>query len=680
MGIAINQILTLSARRRAYGGLLHWLLIPGIAIGMILWPTFSSGLESLQYDPGDTLLNLYFLEHAYQHLSKLNLAATEQFWSPEFFWPIKGVLAWSDHMLGPSLIYGLFRSLLNPYQSYLGWLSSTLFLNYFSVRSSSQYISPTTPRIWISAATLVATFSPAITQQLSHPQLLSLFLIGPIIWLCHRLVCLAPDDFSWSDWALLMIFLLSNGFFNIYIFVYASYGSLICVCIHIIRRLKHHNWQLRRGNYLTIRCILLAGCLLANTLVYVPYLQTIRTFGKRPVDEIIVNLPKPASWFYSSDYWLLPAPLTPINIKPGWINGAEQECFPGWGLCIFMVAALLTALWLKRNNNGNTRTWLLALAIMLLGTLSVHNVSFWPLISKLLPGASSLRASSRVCMMIVLFATPSIVLAAKDWNWFQQHHLLRPLVGLLAYLSCFAGIWGINLPSFSLSAWRKEMEAISNALETSDCDVFWYEWHDQQPWRGHVIAMHMQLRTGISTANGYSGHFPRENWPFTSASGDSAYDWIRSNSTSSDHVLKPLSHKSAWCIASIDNNQRARIRKYSPLNANKHLTARRTITKPNSIVFQGEMIAIGKKYGQLYLKYKHGPAPSEWILLNRDGSPIPANRGEYVIVGTRIDPSAKEPIVFITDQNKKARVQYEWMINGKTGRFIGQTVKNLPSR
>ena len=166
----------------------HWLVVPAIAVIMTLWPTLSSGLEQLQTDAGDTLLNLYFLEHAYQHFTGPNLLSPDHYWSPNFFWPIKDTLSWSDHLLGPSVLYGAFRLLINPYQSYVGWLCITLTLNYISIRLAIQRIASTTSATWLSIIALVTTFSPAIMQQLGHPQLLSLFLIGPILILCHRLI------------------------------------------------------------------------------------------------------------------------------------------------------------------------------------------------------------------------------------------------------------------------------------------------------------------------------------------------------------------------------------------------------------------------------------------------------------------------------------------------------------
>ena len=79
----------------------HWLLVPLIAILIILWPTLSSGLTQLQTDPGDTLLNHYFLEHAYQHVKEGQLMNPDHFWSPDYFWPVKDTLAWSDHLTPP---------------------------------------------------------------------------------------------------------------------------------------------------------------------------------------------------------------------------------------------------------------------------------------------------------------------------------------------------------------------------------------------------------------------------------------------------------------------------------------------------------------------------------------------------------------------------------------------------
>jgi hypothetical protein len=658
----------------------HWVLIPVIVVTMTLWPTISSGLQQLQADPGDTLLNLYILEHAHQHFSGLHVLNSDHYWSPDFFWPIKDTLAWSDHLLGPCVIYGLFRSLLDPFQSYLGWLSVTLWFNYISIRHAIERISPQTLPIWASIAALATSFSPAITQQLNHPQLLSLFLIGPILWHCHRLISQTPIDFSISDWLLLATWLLANGFFNIYIFVYACYGVLICTAIHLIRRVSSTSFGVKPGKQLPLRTIVLIAFAALNLSIYIPYLQTLKTFGKRPLEEVINNLPKPGSWLFGSNHWLLPPPWTPSNVNPNWVHGAEQELFPGWSLCILLVATIFTAMGRPRkqdNSLGTIRIWLVALAAMVLLSLSIHNISAWIIISKLLPGASALRASSRVGMMIVLFASPAIALAAKQWR-LAKHQTWTPIAGLFALSGSFAGIWAIGQPAFSLAKWKQETLAISGALQRSSCAVFWYEWSGQAAFEAQVKAMHAQLRTNIPTANGYSGQFPRENWPFEISSGNFAYSWITKSNPGQYHQLKPLSNPKQWCIVNIDEAGNASIRKYDPRKEGNETI--NTIQKPTSIVFENGKVSISEKLRQLYLKRSSSKGQSEWILITRDNRGIPADRGNFKISSAGPSQFGKKTIVFIVDRNPAQGIEYEWIVDARNGVFLGQRMRTLPQK
>ena len=653
---------------------LHWLAIPAVAIAMTLWPSLSSGLAQLQTDPGDTLLNLYFLEHAYRHFIDFQIFTPAHFWSPDFFWPIQDTLAWSDHLLGPSLIYGAFRSFCDPFQSYLGWLITTLWLNYVAIRYAVERIAPETQPIWISIAALVTSFSPAITQQLGHPQLLSLFLIGPILWLCHRLIQESPINFTISDWLLLGCWLLANGFFNIYIFVYACYGVLIATAIHLSRRLRQHRFRLIHGGRLWMHATMLLICIGLNATIYLPYLQTLKSFGKRDMGEIINNLPKVGSWLFGSDQWLLQPPLTAANANPDWIYGAEQELFPGWSLLILFAAVLMTAVVQRKARSNPLRIWLIAMGAMVFLSLSFKGFSLWIVISKLLPGSSSLRASSRVAMVIVLYAAPAIALAARHW---QRSGLQRwePFAALLALMGSFVGIWPKGQPSFSLQSWRQENNAITAALNASDCDLFWYEWSDQPPWRAQVMAMHAQRRTGIPTLNGYSGHFPKTDWPYTEPSGLGAYKWLALTKPEQHHRLKPArGREQQRCIVSYDASlQRARIRKIKDHQGiPSELGAR---GEPNQIIIAVTGIEVGKDLNhRLYVRSKpRAGAWSGWTLLTRDGMPIPAERGDYQI--TSIIKNGKR--LEITDSNPKEGMSYIWLIDGKTGVFISQTPKAI---
>ena len=646
------------------GIFVHWIAIPLIATCMILWPTYSSRLEILQTDPGDTLFNAYILEHAFQHLTSVDIFTPHLFWSPEFFWPIKDILSWSDHLLGQSIIYGIFRTILNPINAYVCWLSATLILNYVSIRKAIEKISPQTIDIWLSAIALTTAFSPAITVQIGHPQLLSLFIIGPILYECHRLITDKTEDYTLSSWLYLTCLLLINGFFNIYTFVYACYGVLICAGIHITRRILSRTSRLKIGSniYLTGACLVSLASI--NAYIYFPYLNTLELFGRRPVEEIIKNLPKPAGWMLGND-WLLLQPLwTDETINPDWISGLEQTIFPGWGLLILLSASVLSLF--RKQKILNSRNWLIAILLMILLTMSFNGATGWLLIMKLLPGSSSLRASSRVAMMIILFSAPFISISAQNWR-LSAFTVLNVFSKFTIFLASFATIWAFpeKQYQFNYMQWEKEMHAISNKLIESDCDVFWYEWRQNMPpFRAQVLAMHAQSMSKISTANGYSGQFPNGYWPFTNHSGQNAFRWLSQELPLTNHLSKEIKHQAKKCIVNLDYNNIASVRYYQKQKLATY-----------EIIFKRDGIKVGSDGQRLYalIRKDINDNHDDWIRLSRNGKPIPAQRGKYQIVDVEI----KKGSLFITDRNSIEKNQYVWQLDSQTGVFLNQEFENL---
>lgn len=529
--------------------LIHWCVIPCIAIIIILWPTYSSGLTLLQTDPGDTMLNLYFLEHSYNHFTSLNIFNPELFWSPDYYWPVRGVFAWSDHMIGPSLLYGLFRSTFNQFQSYVGWLSLTLFLNYISFRRALIKISPITQGLWLSLISISIIFSNTITEQLDHPQLLSLFWAGPILVQCDKLICGKISDLSLSDLAITAIFLLLNGFFNIYIFVYLLYGVECSILIHLIRRIRLKNWIIQIGRDFKIKCGLLLGIIGLNYIVYKEYLEAMKLFGKRSQEEILSNLPKFQSWLFGASDWLVKPPLNPDNYDSSLIGGVEQELFPGWTFIFLISISLVTLLIAKiRSCNRKALTWLVLAIILVVGSISIKGYSLWPMISNLLPGSNSLRASSRVSLIIVIFTGPFIATSAANWRTYGGN-FCKQIIEIILILSGLFSLIRTKAHSFSLIDWRNTVNSYQNILEKKECDLFWLEWSkDSPPWIAHIQAMHLQQRTKIPTINGHSGQAPINKWPFDNSSGLIAYNWLMYSDISTSHLVKSELLPSKSCI------------------------------------------------------------------------------------------------------------------------------------
>ena len=552
--------------KSTFGSFAHWWLIPAIAAIMVLWPTVSSGLNQLQTDPGDVILNIYFLEHSRQHLTSLNILQPSLFWSPDFFWPIKNTLAWSDHLLGPSLLYSGFRLFMPMFTAYTAWLFTTLMFNYMSVRWALTKISPYALPSWISAISLLAAFSPAITRQLDHPQLLSLYLIGPILALCNQLITSKVSDFTASHWLFLGALILANGFFNIYIFTYTFFGAAICIAIHILKRIKQSNLDITKGDYLLPSIALITGSIAVNFYIYSHYINSLKTFGKRDINEIISNLPEPLSWFTDSSQLLIGAPFHTQTLPSEWLSGVEQDIFPGWGLLIGLAAALLTVRRVKeKEQKKSLLLWLVVIGVMITLTLNWQNITLWPFVSKLLPGAGSLRASSRVGIFIILFSSAPISIAASEWK-FKYTSIPKIITESLLLTLSFATIWRVNFYTFSLQNWETRQAHLNQSLSKykSNCDVFWVQHGEEHPVVSNIQALHAQLITGIPTLNGYSGHRPKgQRWAVEKQSFDQVKKWLFSSSQARKHQWKTVPESATICELTNQN-------KLAPFNVQKY--------------------------------------------------------------------------------------------------------------
>lgn len=640
------------------------MLLPLVATLMVLWPSFSSGLSRLQTDPGDTLLNLYFLEHAYKHFTTSNIISPDKYWSPGYFWPVKGTLAWSDHLLGPSVIYAAWRFIFNPFTSYLAWISSTLILNYVSLRYAMVRISPNTMSIWPSLISLVCAFNPALIQQLGHPQLLSVFIFGPILVGCSRLLNSNVKEITYSDYCQIAIWLLINGFFNIYIFVYSCYCVMVCSVIHLFRLIKSGLKPIAFGINLRLKLSILSFLTVLNLIIYIPYLSTLNVFGRRSSAEIIRNLPKFSSWLYSSNYNVLPSPITPGGIGSQFVSGVEQELFPGWMVIMLFSASLVTLIFCKYfNYRRDCIRWLLALTILFFLCLSIDGNSAWIYISKFLPGASSLRASSRVGLIIILFSSGFIVKSSENWN-FSFSQLTRGITYSLVLILGFIGIWRIRQPSFDLTTWKKDVDNISQKINDAGCETFWLE-HSKGPfWARHIKAMHVQLRTSIPTLNGYSGHFPGSNWPLKDANGKKAFGWQYLSPVLTKHKFRDEQAKQFNCLVSV-HDERAIVQL---LDSNE-------IIFPD-LIYRGQFLSLlSTKDDYFIFSYIEQGHWKRFKYIKKNNLPVSVDQTPWAMYSAKII----EDHLRIDYVKKGGNTYWVWKVSLKTGEILSQEfIDNSP--
>jgi hypothetical protein len=149
-----------------------------------IWSVFTTHIAP---DLGDPLFNLYILKWV-AHEVHLGFAG---FWDAPFFFPVRSVLAYSDHLLGPGLAAAAFTSLVP--EGLPRWIPAynLLLLSSFAATGLAGCFVLRRGGLGWAAAWLggvMYAFSPFRWDQLSHLQILLMELIPVTLWSFDRLL------------------------------------------------------------------------------------------------------------------------------------------------------------------------------------------------------------------------------------------------------------------------------------------------------------------------------------------------------------------------------------------------------------------------------------------------------------------------------------------------------------
>jgi hypothetical protein len=168
---------------RLSAALAAYVLLAGFYLRPI-WQVFGTHVSPDLFDP---VFNLYILKWVV-HEAHRGFAG---FWDPPFFYPARGALAYSDHLLGPGLAAAAFTSLLP--QGVPRWVSAYNFLLWSSFALTGLAACFVLRRggvgwaaAWLGGA--MYAFSPFRWDQLSHLQILLAALIPLTLWSFDRLL------------------------------------------------------------------------------------------------------------------------------------------------------------------------------------------------------------------------------------------------------------------------------------------------------------------------------------------------------------------------------------------------------------------------------------------------------------------------------------------------------------
>ncbi len=368
------------------------------------WPLPRLWQDHLGPGLGDPLFNLYVLKWG-AHQIRLGLP---DLWNANLFYPTRGALALSDHLLGPAAQLVLFEAVVpNAIAGY-----NFLFLSSFVASALATCWVLRRSRLSWMAAILggwMFSFSPFRISQATHLQMLIAQWIPLTLWFWDRLLA----ERTVKSAALFLLFYLLNlsgGCYLAYMIHFPLAAILASRALEQGRQLL--SWRSLR---LFLPIVLVAG--LAGALLFAPYLRISRALGlTRTHDEIQEFGANPVSYFSpAAESWYFGKTARELARSDhgsfaGLFVRPENSLFAGF-LPTILFALGAVAAWRGRKEGGRD-AWTRGLALSGLVCFALSLAVVYEPLMRVVPGLSGMRVPARfyafVSLTLVFFAARGI--------------------------------------------------------------------------------------------------------------------------------------------------------------------------------------------------------------------------------------------------------------------------------
>ncbi len=312
-----------------------------------IWRVFS---DHIAPGPGDPILNLYFLKWG-MHQIGLGLPNV---WDANFFFPVKGALTLSDHLLGPALQLFLLRPLIpSAISGYNCLLWSSFVLTGASTAWVLRQAGCSRPAAFLGGA--LFAFCPYRWSQLSHLQVLLMQWLPLTLWSFDRL--LAERTPRRAGWFLLFYLLHITGGAYLAYMIHVPLAALLLV--RLARSGPERRELLARPS---LRVLGTTACvaLFLLSAIFVPYVRFSRAHKlERNVTEIATfggafsSYLSPAMGATYFDGGVKHALRVRAPGLEGALTRSENALFPGFLALGFGLAALFAV----RGRRGAALPW-----------------------------------------------------------------------------------------------------------------------------------------------------------------------------------------------------------------------------------------------------------------------------------------------------------------------------------
>jgi hypothetical protein len=463
-------------------------------------------LHAIPGDLVDARFNSIILEHLYLWVS----GHAPSLWSPGYFYPFEGALAFSDNHFGSGGVYVASRWLgLSREQAFQAWFIAGSTLNfwatYYALRKLGFSI------VSAGAGAFVYAFGlPSLAKE-GHAQLTYRFAVPLAFASFYRALSLK----SVSDLALAAFWCAFQFFCSIYLGIFLVYllaGTFLACWIAYGRTLAQGwlvAWSRAQWTTRALSLALLVASAAALAWLLWMYQTIAAHYGLvRSSKEVFSMLPRPGSYLLADwsglSSWVGRL-VTQVPMRH------EQQMFFGLGAWILALAGL-SQIRARLHAAALVQVAAIALVFLVGLTLLIGNVTAYRAILHL-PGVGSVRAVSRIVLVMLL---PGAILVAAAFDWAAKSASVRgwrrlPLMLILMTLLTAetAAYRSNNTP---VSAWLGRQAALRAMLPpglAADRILFLTERRGtQNPDLDEVDGIILAQDRRLTTLNGYSGNLP----------------------------------------------------------------------------------------------------------------------------------------------------------------------------
>jgi hypothetical protein len=469
---------------------------------LIFYPVFLSGFRLVPAYSIDPRLNLYLLEHSFQWLAGNPLHS--DFWSPPMFYPAQHTLGFTDAMAGYGWLYWPFRFMgISPESSYDLWLVFSCVINFMMMYAGLRRLL----RIDIAAASTgayVFAFGIPRMAQLVHAQLLPgmyvlLMIAGFFMAVDHSPWPATRTGRLWVGWLCMMlgaVLQFYSGFYNLW---FAVFGLSVLVMISFFIRDCRKD-VLRSVQSPAPVIVSIAAVAMIWPLLSV-YLGVLDDTGARSMDEIRSMLPGWRSWLYVGS----------SNVAYGWI----YDKWPGFippdmthehviGLGIVSTIMAVIGLFGCRKQPW-VRAVLVVVALLLVLTWNYSEKwNPWFYVAEWVPGASAIRAVSRVSIFLLIPLSAGIAFQLHRMSSRGWRNVLIAVIVLEQWMV---------IPANDPAPTAQRVAAITQLARAHGKPFYVTKKVGPDYKRGNEIEFHMDamwagMEANLPVVNGYSGTVP----------------------------------------------------------------------------------------------------------------------------------------------------------------------------